>query len=329
VVAGFVLVAGGLALRAPLDVVVLGFLVLGLPHVVFEIRHVVGRYAPVLRGRFFVLLNVVLVAIVLERLVVPAGIGRPAELASALVLLALGVTRVKGRRRRLVAGAAVATVGIVAATFVDQWFLVVAHVHNVVPLVFLWEWTAARPEPFRRAVRSGSVVLFVVVPVALALGVADAWLGLGRGLPGGPGANAGVVGSVVPSGASELWTVRLLAAFAFAQLAHYAVWCWFLPRHAPAEARASSGGTSVGRTLSSRRLVLAAVTGSLLVTLVALVDYRQGRTLYTSLAAYHAYLELPLLVVLLAARPSAGLEPAARPLDVANQRETIDHVVAR
>jgi hypothetical protein len=37
---------------------------------------------------------------------------------------------------------------------------------------------------------------------------------------------------------------------------------------------------------------------------LALVEYRQGRTFYTALGAYHAYLEFPVLVALLAgARP--------------------------
>jgi len=300
VVAAFAGVAGALALRAPLDVVVVGILALGMPHVVFEVRHVLGRYASLLRGPVLVLVNAVLVAIVLERLLLPAVVGRRVELAGALVLLGLGLTRVA--RHRIVVAVVLVALGLLAVRFVDQWFLVVAHAHNVIPVLFLWEWTATRPARFRRSVRAGSIALFVVVPLALALGAADAWLSVGHGLPGGAAANAGVVASVVPAGSDPVWTVRLLAAFAFAQLAHYGVWCWFLPRHAPAEATAFAR-TPVGRVVTGRRLLLVAVAASATIAAVALVDYVQGRALYTSLAAYHAYLELPVLVVLLAARP--------------------------
>lgn len=84
--------------------------------------------------------------------------------------------------------------------------------------------------------------------------------------------------------------------FAFLQLMHFVVWVFFLPRYAPAAARAFDARVPWLR--GWRAWALGIVVGILLLTLFV-VDYGQGRTVYSALASYHAYLELPILMAML------------------------------
>ena len=64
--------------------VVCGLLVIGMVHVVLEVRYVSGRYHGLLRGRFLVGVNVVLVAIVVSRLLLPGVVPRRVEIVVLL-----------------------------------------------------------------------------------------------------------------------------------------------------------------------------------------------------------------------------------------------------
>jgi len=120
-----------------------------------------------------------------------------------------------------------------------------------------------------------------------------------------------VVGTFTPAGAGAL-APRLLAVFAFLLLMHYAVWMWHFPKVGAAE-RASFESTAVGHALRGWRLVALGVAGSGVVAALAVWDYWQGRAVYASLAAYHAYLEYPVLLALLVApRLATGTVAAGR-----------------
>ena len=91
-------VALALALAAPLDVVVFGLLAIGMVHVALEVRYVSGRYHGLLRGRFLVGVNVVLVSIVVSRLLLP-GV-RPREVEILLLVGMLVATVLLARSWR-------------------------------------------------------------------------------------------------------------------------------------------------------------------------------------------------------------------------------------
>jgi hypothetical protein len=295
-----------IALALPVDVVVFGVLVVGVAHVVLEVRYVVGRHPEVVQGTGVALLQAALLAVVGARLLSAPGFSRNVELAAWTGLLLLVLLRRFGRdrgdRRALAVGCALlggATALAVGAGPI--WFLLLAHLHNFVPAVFLWQWSG-------RALDRGSRRLFrlvvggwsVVIPVLLlATPAAEAWAGQGSAfadrLFGADAATKTVApGSWVGATSGE----RLLVAFAFAQLVHYAVWIWFLPRHDPATT-AAFAGTRPGRALQGWRLPALVVLGTAAVVAVAAIDYRQGRTFYGSLGGYHAYLEYPILLGLL------------------------------
>ena len=289
-------VALALALSVPLDVVVFGLLAIGMVHVALEVRYVSGRYHGLLRGRFLVGVNVVLVSIVVSRLLLPGVMPREVEILLLVGMLVATVLLARSWRARAVGLAVLAPVAAFALARPDTWFVLQANLHNLLPAVFLWEWSATMADPARRrALRVTTLAWAVAVPLLLLCGVLDPWLATGSSAASAAG-GATVLPSIVgdPAGPAA---ARLLALFAFAQVMHYTVWCWFFPRHAP-EATAAFESTPVGEKLRGHRLILLAVGVTVLVAVVAAYDYAQGRTLYTSLASYHAYLEYPVLIAL-------------------------------
>ena len=289
---------GALALgvAVPLDVVVFGLLAIGMVHVVFEVRFVSGRYRSLLHGRFLIGVNLVLLGIVVSRLLLPGMLPRRVEIVVMLGLLAATVALARRPAAWVAGGAALLAVGAFALARPDTWFVLQANLHNLLPAVFVWEWSAGMADGrARRSLRAVTVTWAVLVPGLVLSGALDPLLATGSGAAS---ATAGT--TVLPSillDATGVPAARLLTVFAFAQVMHYAVWCWFFPRHAP-EATASFETTPLGARLRGWRLPALAGALTALVALVAWHDYAEGRTLYASLATYHAYLEFPVLIAL-------------------------------
>jgi hypothetical protein len=303
----FALAAGGallVAVRAPLATTVLGLIGFGVLHNVLELRYVAGRFADVLRGRFLLLLVGLVSGIVVCRL---AGARTP-EILLAYAVLAAGVVHaVRPTGWRVVALAGLGVAMAVSLSWPAYHFVVLAHLHNVVPLVFLWEWARTLPAG-RTAFRAAQLLWVLAIPALILAGVFDPWIA------GGPstvaafaGTPASVAAPVVPPGVTT--GLRFLVVFAYLQTMHYVVWVGFLPRCAPAAARAFDLRVP---WLSGWRPWALGIGVAVLLAVLFVADYRQGRLLYASFASYHAYLEFPVLLALLfggAARTSATRTP--------------------
>ncbi|MEU8926834.1 hypothetical protein AB0D10_38935 [Kitasatospora sp. NPDC048545] len=305
--AGFVLsavLALALALRAPTGLAVLGLAGFGLLHNVLELRYVAGRFAVVLAGPLLRLLLALVTGIVLCRLLPPSRASQAAEILLAYGLLAAACRYGLRGRPRLLAGSAVLLAGAGAASlaFPAYHFVVLAHLHNVVPLLFLAEWSRRlrRGRAAFLVLQSGWVLL---VPALLLSGLLD---GLLVQRPGG-WTDRLAAAYTPPAWLTPTAGLRFLAVFAFLQTMHYVVWVWFLPRYAPEAAERFEARVPALR--GGRAWALGAGAGALLALLFA-VDYARGRSLYAALASYHAYLEFPVLLMLVlglgAARGGAG-----------------------
>lgn len=304
---GATLAATALATSAPMATAVVGLILFGVLHNLLEVRYVVGRFSDLLTRPFLSLLAVLVTGVAASRLlsgVAPAS-ARIAEIVLGYAILATAAHHGLAGRRRVVVWVALALAAVASLAFPAYHFLVLTHLHHLVPLFFLWDWSrriASRRG--RRAFRAVQVLWAVVVPAALLAGLA----------PGVLSADPGVVRSVVgdgqtllasisPPGAAASVAVRVLAVFAFAQTMHYVVWVALLPRVAPDASAAFEARLpwATGPRLWAAGFVAAAVFAVLFG-----VDFDQARTLYAALASYAVYLELPVLLVLLAGGAAAS-----------------------
>jgi hypothetical protein len=295
-----------IATQAPLATTVIGLIVFGILHNVLELRYVLGRFGWILDGRVGLLLLTFTTGIVLVRLggAYLGSWSRPVEILLGYAVLAagavIGVARSRPGQSRVVGGGLVGTAlaaGLaMSLSFPAYHFVVLTHVHNLVPLAFLWEWSRVLTPQARRVFRGVQVGWVLVVPTAILLGAVDRWVSPAPGLVQGlVGDGAGVVAASAWPGSPDL-AVRFLVVFAFLQTMHYVVWVGFLPRVAPETTQAFERRWP---TLTTARIWLVGLAAAVLLGALLLSDYRQGKTVYAGLATYHAYLEFPVLLVLL------------------------------
>jgi hypothetical protein len=303
-----------LALHAPLATTVLGLIAFGVLHNVLEIRYVAGRFASILTGDFLLLLVALISGIVICR-ALASSLGPAAAYAEIVIgyaVLAVGAWRGLGLGGRVVALGGLAMFATLSLTWPAYHFVVLAHLHNVVPLLFLWEWARLIAEPrVRTTFRVAQVGWVLVIPVALLAGVADRWLAGGSEVVRSfVGDGSRVVAAAAPPGSETMIGLRFLAVFAFLQTMHYVVWVGFLPRFAPDAARAFDHRVP---WLRGRRAWYAGLAGGAFLAVLFVSDYTSGRALYGALASYHAYIEFPVLLALL-----LGLR-TSRPSQLAGQ----------
>jgi hypothetical protein len=311
----FILVAAvalAVAMRAPLATTVLGLIAFGVLHNILELRYVSGRFAAVLSGRLLLWLLGLITAIVVCRL---AGmiVGEPARLAEIVIGYAVLVAACSAVLRGpalLVALIVLAGAALASMSWPAYHFVILAHLHNVVPLFFLWEWSARFPTPsVRRWFRSVQVGWILVVPALLLSGLFDGQFGSARssltGFVGNP--RPILAASAPPAAVVTEVGVRLLVVFAFLQTMHYFVWVFFLPRCAPDATKAFEA--RVPWLTGRRAWTLGAALGAALATLFV-IDYSSGKALYAAFASYHAYLEFPVLLAVVLGLRSAAIASA-------------------
>jgi hypothetical protein len=297
----------GLALRLPIATTVLGLALFGVLHNVLELRYVVGRFSSLLAGTFLALVLALITGVLVCRLIPGGAVTRAAEIVLCYALLGVAAVRVwRGRPAVLTAaGAVLALAAATSLAFPAYHFVVLTHLHNVVPLFFLWEWSRAMASPGRRsAFRASTVVWVVGVPALLLAGGLDRWLDSSPAAVAGFGVDR-LAGAVTPPAwLSTDLAMRFLAVFAFMQTMHYVVWVGLLPRFAP---EAAAGFSARVPALRGRRVWLLGLAGAGAFGILFALDYASGKTLYAAAASYHAYLEFPVLLALI-----LGLEGAHR-----------------
>ena len=286
---GSVVLAFGLTVAAPLWLLALSPLLLGVPHLLADFRYLVVRPALHRRTALCALAALPLLA---------CGFGAPAWVG--LLAMAVAVLGARcGWALRLAGLAAWAAMTFAATADESAFVLAFVHLHNAMALALWW---ALRPRDRRALV----VVALVVAGVALLLvGALDPVVAAAGGwqvplaIPGlDSNAQAYAPGAEVP------WAMRVVLSFAFLQAVHYAVWLRLVPedarpRPAPRPFRASWRALrdDLGRPLLGLALLLAlgiATWGAL--------DLIAARAGYLRLATFHGYLELAVAALLVLER---------------------------
>ena len=276
----------------------------GGAHVLTELRYVEARFGrgPLLRAPLLLALG--LGGVALLRALKATGLWSDVTVPELLLVallsaLALPTLREAGPRA-LVVGLGV-TGGLLVALALDPIVLlfVLAAAHNWTPLGFLAE---ALPRPHRRRALGLGLIAFVALPLLLLTGLPGALVG---GSPAAAlswpsaGPLSAQLGAYLPRAQHGAdWATAAFSALTYAQLVHYAVVIGVLPRLAP-------GGPAAPSVIGLSRLSTRTFVG--LVTLLSLVgavgyalDFSQARLWYGVVAAVHAWIELPALLVALA-----------------------------
>ncbi len=319
------LVALVIAIFAPVILIVLGPIVLGVPHVASDVRYLVLRRALPSWWRRAVWIGCgALIALRLgEELapgLLPGGRLGFAELEILAVLCwvvgaAIAGSRARGSWRRMpwvvlpVAG--LAALGL-AHPIGSR--LVFAHLHN---LVAIGIWLAL----FRRRPLAALVPLLVILG-GVALLMSGAVFGLTLAHPAllsFAGLHLLAASDWLAPGLPVVLAVGLTATYAYLQSVHYAVWLIYVPQE-----DVRSEGTLTFR-MSMRSLFRdfggVALAGLVLLALVvaalAIGNPLRARALYLSLATFHGYLEIAMLAFFLTRAGGLPRAGAERPVPAA------------
>lgn len=286
-----------LTLAAPLWLIALGPLLLGVPHLVADVRYLVVR--PGLHRQ-------VVPATLAAAALVAVGFGAPALVGLAAMVPAILAARASPAKRAL---ALAAWLALSWAAWRDEYLflLVFLHAHNVVALVLWWR---VRP----RDGRAGWTVALVLAGAAvLALGLADGVVGAlgGFSAPGTGTDFSELVTQLAPT-VSPAVGLHLVLSFAFLQSIHYALWLRLIPedaRERPAPRPFRASWTALRQDLGGPLLALAGVV-ALAIATWGTFDLPGARLGYLQLAAFHGYLELAAGAWLLLERRGPGFAEA-------------------
>lgn len=285
-VMGMVVVASAAlaTLVAPLWSLALGPLVLGVPHLLVDVRYLAAAPGHLADRRWLAAVGVPLVFSGLGGGVV-AGL-----VAATGAVLVLGVSP----RRRVMGLLVVAAVALALAALPIAPDLVFAHAHNFLAVLLWWLW-----RPRRGRLHLLPLALFAACGIAL-LGGALAPLDLPLVAPDGGGWRehlAQLAPGLPPDAAT-----RLVLLFAFAQSVHYGIWLRLVPEEDRARDTPRTFAASLRaleRDLGAPALVgTAALALGLIVW--ALFDLGAARDGYFRLATFHGSLELSALAALVA-----------------------------
>ncbi|MCX6851268.1 MAG: hypothetical protein NTY98_20365 [Verrucomicrobia bacterium] len=284
-------------LLSPFWLLALGPVILGVPHLVADVRYLVLR--PGLHRRLVLWLPVGIPLLLAgtSRFSMAGGL----TACAAMALLARGAWS-----RKMIALISIAALMAVVWVMGDVAALVFAHAHNFIAVMLWWCW---RP---RSGQKQQAVVplLFLTASILLVMGWLEPWARGFAWQPAGLGPSYHL--SFLAPGIAEPWALRLVLLFAFAQSVHYGVWLRLIPeddrpQETPRTFRASARAlvADVGTPLMAIVILL-----SLGIALWAAFDLTAARENYLRMALFHGYLELIAATWLFVERP-ARLEAAA------------------
>lgn len=273
----------------PLWMLALGPILLGVPHLLADVRYCVVRPGGHRRPALWI------------------GVGLPLAMVVVLGGSAVGFAAVAGAcaassgstvRRSI--GIAVAVVAaVLCERFGPAATLVLVHLHNVVAVLLWWCWRSRRTNA--RDPRLVPLLMFTGISLFIGMGGLDA--GVAALASWGPAdASLGLAHhlGVLAPGVPAPWGLRLVLLFTFAQSVHYAIWLRLVPEDDRARSTPRSFRASYRALVSDLGRPVLLVTALLAVAVAgwALADLVAARAGYLRLARFHVFLELAVLAVL-------------------------------
>lgn len=288
-------VALSLTVIAPMWMMLLGPILLGVPHIAGDIRYLVLRPPAPLRRAFLACLLFPFIAQTGLRawLLFDGPHLAFEEMAMGVGAVSLAIVLAPGAwwRRGLVA-LALAPIAYWALSRPTLGGLALAHLHNFIALAF-WMFLASRAMPAFKTAAVGMFFLFCCG--LLMLGFLDAatarCIGFAEPVPY---FSVSSWASVLAPGLPETLALRLVQVYIFAQAVHYTVWLRLVPQ----QMNEIAAPTTFRQDFSTLRrdfgwFGLACVAAmTLAILLYALKDAYMANTAYLSLVIFHGWLEL-------------------------------------
>ncbi len=261
------------AIVAPISAMVLGPLLLGAPHLIGDLRVLCLQRPADIDDRTIARILIPLIAMTMVRLL-GNSIPSPAEVEVLLGVTAVVIASHCGQSSQRVRRWMLATMlplVVVAVAFAPAVQLTLAHAHNVVAFLAWMAWT--------RCTRGAFCVAVVYVAawlVVIALPMSEGELAAGAF-----GATASTFSSGLAPGVDPTHGALVVRSFVFAQLVHYGIWTFALPRVDAARERRLP-----------RMAWIAIVAGCALVPIAGAFDALRVRGAYLSLVVFHGWFEL-------------------------------------
>ncbi len=264
----------------PLWMLALGPIVLGVPHIIGDIRYLWVRPGHHRRALCWLAAGV---PVIIGGITVKVAWGLAG--AAGALLIARG-----GGRRRAAGLAAVAALLALALRFPGWAEIAFAHLHNFVGVALWWAW-----RPRRTRLHWIPLAFFAAGAAALLAGAAGPLLRWAGGLEGPATADsiAQHVAALAPF-APRWLGVRLVLLYAFAQSFHYAIWLRLVPdddRPRPAPRTFAGTWRALRADFGVLPLALAAAGAAALAAWAAF-DLAAARNGYLRFATFHGQLEL-------------------------------------
>ena len=269
------------SVAAPLFLLAWTPLVLGVPHLLSDLRYLVVRPGLHRRPALLVPLGLSLLAIVL---LAPVPVSLAAT-ATAILIARAPVTR----RLAGLTGVGACTIWCVGHPLVAP--LALAQLHNLVAVALWWRW---RP---RRPIERVAPVLFVCAITLLLCGFGERMAHSNPLMGDGGSLNWMQQIERLAPGIPSPFGVRLVLVFAFAQAFHYAVWLRLLPEDDRPRPTPRTFAASWRALREDFGLGALALTGALALGLGlwGLIDLPAAGNGYLRLALFHGPLEFAII----------------------------------
>lgn len=293
-----------LTLLGPLWLLLLAPLLLGVPHVASDLRHLVLRPPRPIPRALLWAVAVPFAAMTAMRVGALAGLSTSITIELLLGALAVGMATLWSRGhllRQIVVLVGLALFLLPALLAPGQAALTIGHAHNLVAIGLWVAWMGPRSRgPWLVVGLSAAAVLLllsgIAEPFLFAFGALEPAAGLGLGE---------LVATLAPDIPAP-WDLRLVLCFALLQAVHYSMWIWCIPQacafHPPDSPRVGAWR----RWLQDLGLPLAIGVGiaSVVLPMAGVVAPTGARAGYLSLVLFHGWLELAIAAHLLV-RPRA------------------------
>lgn len=286
-----------LAMNFPLWVLLIGPIVLGIPHLVSSIRYIpkltlMNRFSIPVVGSVFVLIALARLWLGTYGNALLEGGPNTLEIIAGLSLLGLVGFFYKQSKIRIAASLFLLGSLLVASLsypLETLGFLVLAH--NFVAFFF---WISRAKSQADRITASLSLVIFSGVTWAILAGVFEAFMSerMFEIFNGFNEANIGV--QIFPNADMTLWS-RAVSAYALGQGIHYFVWLKAIPEQELPYQYTTNFSYSFKLLKSDMGNRIVYFSGLIFIGLVAfalLKNFIAARFIYLSLAAFHGYFEI-------------------------------------